>query len=47
MKLEAHPLTIATAATLYHRFVREASPQGYDVYVRIIYNFIYDFKKIY
>ncbi|KAK0162910.1 hypothetical protein PV327_006641 [Microctonus hyperodae] len=32
-KLDAHPLTIATAATLYHRFIREATPQGYDVYL--------------
>jgi len=32
-KLEAHPLTIATAATLFHRFMREATPQGYDPYL--------------
>lgn len=34
LKLEAHPLTIATAAILYHRFMKEAAPQGYDNYVR-------------
>lgn len=39
-KLEAHPLTIATAATLYHRFIREAAPQGYDYYVSNNYMFI-------
>lgn len=38
-KLDAHPLTIATAATLYHRFIREATPQGYDVYVSIENNY--------
>lgn len=36
LKLEAHPLTIATAATLYHRFIKEATLQGYDNYVRIL-----------
>lgn len=34
LKLEAHPLTVATAATLYHRFIKEATLQGYDNYVR-------------
>lgn len=34
LKLDAHPLTIATAAILYHRFMKEATPQGYDNYVR-------------
>lgn len=34
LKLDAHPLTIATAAILYHRFIKEATPQGYDNYVR-------------
>lgn len=38
LKLEAHPLTIATAATLYHRFIKEAIPGGYDNYVN--YTFI-------
>ncbi|KAJ8688293.1 hypothetical protein QAD02_024088 [Eretmocerus hayati] len=33
IKLEAHPLTMSTAATLYHRFMREALPQGYDPYL--------------
>ncbi|EFN73689.1 Cyclin-related protein FAM58A [Camponotus floridanus] len=33
LKLEAHPLTIATAATLYHRFIKEATLQGYDNYL--------------
>ena len=40
LKLEAHPLTIATAATLYHRFIKEATPQGYDNYVKMNYNII-------
>lgn len=33
IKLEANPVAIATAATLYHRFVREVNPQNYDLYV--------------
>lgn len=33
LKLEANVLTISTAATLFHRFMREAIPQGYDPYV--------------
>ncbi|XP_015111531.1 cyclin-Q isoform X2 [Diachasma alloeum] len=33
IKLEAHPLTVATAATLYHRFMREATPKAYDHYL--------------
>lgn len=33
IKLEANPLTISTAATLYHRFVREINPQNYDLYL--------------
>lgn len=33
IKLNAHPLTIATATTLYHRFVKESTPQAYDHYV--------------
>lgn len=35
LKLDAHFLTISTAATLYHRFMREASPGGYDPFVII------------
>lgn len=35
IKLNANGLTIATAATLFHRFMRESSPQGYDPYVNI------------
>lgn len=35
LKLDAHSLTIATAATLYHRFIKEATPGGYDNYVNI------------
>ena len=34
LKLDAHPLTISTAASLYHRYMREAVPGGYDPYVR-------------
>ncbi|XP_076674604.1 cyclin Q isoform X2 [Andrena cerasifolii] len=33
LKLDAHSLTIATAATLYHRFIKEAAPGGYDNYL--------------
>lgn len=33
LKLDAHPLTISTAAILYHRFMRECMPQGYDPFV--------------
>ncbi|XP_075215140.1 cyclin Q [Lycorma delicatula] len=32
-KLNAHPLTIATAATIYHRFFKEADPSSYDSYL--------------
>lgn len=38
LKLEAHFLTIATAATLYHRFMKEATAQGYDNYVSYLIN---------
>lgn len=34
IKLEAQPLTIATALTLYHKFFKEADSTGYDRYVR-------------
>lgn len=37
-KLDAHPLTIATAATLYHRFFKEADQEGYDCYVSQIFS---------
>ncbi|XP_043273128.1 cyclin-Q isoform X1 [Venturia canescens] len=33
LKLDAHPLTISTATTLYHRFLKEATAQGYDCYL--------------
>ncbi|XP_058798511.1 cyclin-Q isoform X2 [Phymastichus coffea] len=33
LKLEANVLTISTAASLFHRFMREATPQGYDPYL--------------
>jgi hypothetical protein len=33
VKLDAQPLTIATAAILYHRFFKEADSAGYDSYV--------------
>ncbi|XP_057327297.1 cyclin-Q isoform X1 [Microplitis mediator] len=33
IKLDAHPLTIATASTLFHRFLREVNPQSYDLYL--------------
>ncbi|XP_067004400.1 cyclin-Q isoform X2 [Anabrus simplex] len=33
MKLDAQPLTIATAAILYHRFFKEADNSGYDSYL--------------
>ncbi|GLH00702.1 hypothetical protein R5R35_014625 [Gryllus longicercus] len=33
IKLDAQPLTIATAAILYHRFFKEADSSGYDSYL--------------
>ncbi|KAF4524293.1 hypothetical protein B566_EDAN005349 [Ephemera danica] len=33
IKLEAKPLTIATAAVLYHRFFRETDSNNYDCYL--------------
>lgn len=33
IKLDAQPLTIATAAILYHRFFKETDSAGYDSYV--------------
>nr|CAD7589659.1 unnamed protein product [Timema genevievae] len=33
IKLDAQPLTIATAAILFHRFFKEADVGGYDVYL--------------
>ncbi|KAK6617208.1 hypothetical protein RUM43_005188 [Polyplax serrata] len=33
IKLEAQPLTIATALTLYHKFFKEADSTGYDRYL--------------
>jgi hypothetical protein len=33
IKLDAQPLTIATAAILYHRFFKETDNAGYDNYV--------------
>lgn len=33
IKLDAQPLTIATAAVLYHRFFKETDSTGYDSYV--------------
>ncbi|XP_063242253.1 cyclin-Q isoform X2 [Bacillus rossius redtenbacheri] len=33
VKLDAQPLTIATAAVLYHRFFKEAESTGYDIYL--------------
>lgn len=35
LKLNAQPLTIATAAVLFHRFFREADMNSYDTYVSI------------
>ncbi|KAL1110138.1 hypothetical protein AAG570_008215 [Ranatra chinensis] len=32
-KLKCHPVTIATAATIFHRFFREVDPSGYDKYL--------------
>ncbi|XP_023221303.1 cyclin-Q-like isoform X1 [Centruroides sculpturatus] len=32
-KLEAQAITIATAATLYHRFFQQCSPEDYDPYL--------------
>lgn len=33
MKLNAQPLTLATAAVLMHRFFKEVDPANYDPYV--------------
>ncbi|XP_049815810.1 cyclin-Q isoform X1 [Schistocerca nitens] len=33
VKLEAQPLTIATAAVLFHRFFKETDSSGYDCYL--------------
>lgn len=47
LKLEAHPLTIATAATLYHRFIKEAVPGGYDNYVNYTFIILIKMYNIY
>lgn len=33
MKLNAQPLTLATAAVLMHRFFKEVDPNNYDCFV--------------
>lgn len=35
VKMDARPMTIATAAVLYHRFFKEMDDKKYDIYVRI------------
>lgn len=36
VKVNAQPLTLATAAVLMHRFFKEVDPANYDCYVSII-----------
>ena len=36
-KLNAHPLTTATAAVLYHKFFKETDSGGYDRFVSMRY----------
>jgi hypothetical protein len=47
IKLDAQPLTIATAAILYHRFFKETDNAGSDNYVSccVISHFSHSVKK--
>lgn len=40
MKLNAQPLTLATAAVLMHRFFKEVDPTNYDPYVSLFMTFL-------